>query len=167
MNRLHNICNWTFCSPVLGSWHCTRAYQPASLASLNCGTGTVLYDRGQLGSIWWKNGCPPPFYSLAKVTLCCIPRHICLEAFLKARSFPTNSKSVLSLVLKVWLESVLFKNQFINFQLVRLQVWTKLEALENSEDISSKQNKVHVRSPNKNKVYKHAFLELKRCFFLW
>ena len=26
--------------------------QPAGLASLNCGTGTVLYGRCQLGSIW-------------------------------------------------------------------------------------------------------------------
>ena len=47
----------------------------------------------------------------------------------------SNSESVLSLVLKV-LGKFLPHNQILNFQLTRLQVWTKLEASENSEDIS-------------------------------
>ena len=45
--------------------------QPTGLSSLNCGTGTVLYGRSQLGSILWKKHRPPPFYALAIVTLCC------------------------------------------------------------------------------------------------
>ena len=52
-NLLYNIIE-PF-SVVLGSRHCTRAYtvlqevtQPASQASLNHGTGTVLYCRGEL-----------------------------------------------------------------------------------------------------------------------
>ena len=50
--------NGTFCCPVLGSWHCMYSAhilkhltQSAGLASLNSGTGTVLYGMGQLGSI--------------------------------------------------------------------------------------------------------------------
>ena len=35
--------------------------QPAGLASLNRGTGTVLYGRGHLGSIWGKKSRPNPF----------------------------------------------------------------------------------------------------------
>ena len=35
--------------------------QPAGLASLNRGAGTVLYGRGQIGSIWWKKCRPQPF----------------------------------------------------------------------------------------------------------
>ena len=47
----------------------------------------------------------------------------------------SSSESVLSLVLKV-LGKFLPHNQILNFRLTRLQVWTKLEASENSEDIS-------------------------------
>ena len=49
--------NRAFCCPFLGSRHCTRAYtetaDPACrpIASLNSGTRTELYSRGQLGSI--------------------------------------------------------------------------------------------------------------------
>ena len=39
--------------------------QPAGLASLNSGTGTVLYDRGQLGSIGLKTGRLPAISDLA------------------------------------------------------------------------------------------------------
>ena len=41
------------------------------------------------------------------------------------------------LVLKVCKESVHYKASFINYQLARLQVWTKPEASENYEDINS------------------------------
>ena len=57
--------NWTFCCHVLGSRHCTRAYtetvDPACrpIASLNSGTGTVLYGMGQLGLIWLKTSRLP------------------------------------------------------------------------------------------------------------
>ena len=37
-----------------------KVTQPASLASLNHGSGTVLYGRGQLGSIRVKKRPPPP-----------------------------------------------------------------------------------------------------------
>ena len=47
----------------------------------------------------------------------------------------SNSESVLSLVLKV-LGKFPPQNQILNFQLTRLQVSTKLEASENSEDKS-------------------------------
>ena len=53
--------NWTFCSPVLDSLHCTRAYT----ASINNSTGTVLYGRGQLASIWLKTSRPPAISDLA------------------------------------------------------------------------------------------------------
>ena len=39
--------------------------QPAGLASLNSGTGTVLYGRGQLGSIWLKTSRLPACSYLA------------------------------------------------------------------------------------------------------
>ena len=39
--------------------------QPDGLASLNIGTGTVLYGRGQLGSIWLKTRRLPAFSDLA------------------------------------------------------------------------------------------------------
>ena len=87
---------------------------------------------------------PPPILCLScSWAIClllsnaCIQRSFRLEAFLKAWSFHTNSKSVLSLMLNGWQESVFCKTGFINSQLVRLQVWMKLEASENSEDISS------------------------------
>ena len=38
---------------------------PASLASLNRGTGAVLYGSGKLGSTWQKTRWPPPFSHLA------------------------------------------------------------------------------------------------------
>ena len=41
--------------------------QPAGLASLDSGTGTVLYGRGQLGSIWLKTSFLPAFSDLAKL----------------------------------------------------------------------------------------------------
>ena len=64
------------------------------------------------------------------------PRHP--AALLTAWSFPTNLKSVFSLELNVWKESVFYKTGFINSQLVRLNAWTLLETSENSEDISQK-----------------------------
>ena len=70
--------NWTFFCPVLGSRHCTRAYvlkqltQPAFLASLNFGTGKVLYGKGQFGSIWEKKRHPsPPFLSRCTYSFDC------------------------------------------------------------------------------------------------
>ena len=39
--------------------------QPAGLASLDRGTGTILYSRGQLGLIWEKKCRPPPSTHLA------------------------------------------------------------------------------------------------------
>ena len=67
----------------------------------------------------------------------CISGPIRLEALLKALNFPADSKSVISLELKVSEESVIHKTGFINSQLVKLQVWMKLEASENSANISS------------------------------
>ena len=43
--------------------------QPAGLASLNHGTGTVLYGRGQLGSIRLKTSQPPAFSFIAVLIL--------------------------------------------------------------------------------------------------
>ena len=44
--------------------------QPAGLESLNSGTGTALFGRGQLGSIWGKKSRPQPFSFLAVLILC-------------------------------------------------------------------------------------------------
>ena len=49
---------------VLGAYTET-VDQPAGLASLNSGTGTVLYGRGQLGSIWVKTSRLPVLSDLA------------------------------------------------------------------------------------------------------
>ena len=59
----------------------------------------------------------------------CIPRHFSLEAFLKAWGFSADSKPVFPIVLQVSYESVQYYTQ-----LVKLQVWKKLEASKNSED---------------------------------
>ena len=72
-----------------------------------------------------------------RFTLCCIPRPIRLEASLKAWSFPANSKSVQSSLVGVSVSvgvSVFCRTGFINFQLAKIPVWTKLKASENSED---------------------------------
>ena len=50
---------------ILHSCILKQLTQPVSLTSLNRGTGTVLYSRGQLGSIWEKKRQPPPFTHLA------------------------------------------------------------------------------------------------------
>ena len=53
---------------ALYSAHCAyteTADQPVGLASLNSGTGTVLYGRGQLGSIWLKTSRLPAISNLA------------------------------------------------------------------------------------------------------
>ena len=44
--------------------------QPAGLASLNSSTGTVLYGRGQLGSVRLKTSQLPAISILAVLILC-------------------------------------------------------------------------------------------------
>ena len=63
-----------------------------------------------------------------------IPRLMRLECSLKAWSFQSSSKPVLSLCTRGLTGSVFYITSFTNSQLIRPQVWTKLD---NSEDISS------------------------------
>ena len=63
--------SWTFCCPILGSGHCTRAHTETvdsarwPIAYLNSGTGPVLYGSGKWGLIWEKTLRPSPFTHLA------------------------------------------------------------------------------------------------------
>ena len=58
MNRLHNriepFAALYWAVGIVLTHLMQQMTQPAGLASLNCGTGTVLYGRGQFGSIWVK-----------------------------------------------------------------------------------------------------------------
>ena len=66
-----------------------------------------------------------------------IPSLFKIDPLLKAWSFPANSKSVQSSLVGVSVSvgvSVFCRTGFINFQLAKIPVWTKLKASENSED---------------------------------
>ena len=71
VNRLHNrIEALVWALGIVLAHILQKVSQPNGLASLNHGTGTVQYGRGQLGSIWWKKRCPQPFSSLSVISLC-------------------------------------------------------------------------------------------------
>ena len=73
VNRLHNIIEpFAALFQALGivlAHILQQVTQPASLASLNPGTGTVLYSRGQLGSIRLKTSRLPACSFLAVLIL--------------------------------------------------------------------------------------------------
>ena len=73
-----------------------RMTQPAGLASLNRGIGTVLYGRGQLGSIWRKKRRPQPFSFLAVLTLWDDPTPMSLNSFFR------NKYDLLLSVVLLW-----------------------------------------------------------------
>ena len=68
--------------------------QHAGLASLHCGTGTVLYSRGQLGSIRVKTSRLPAFTFLAVLILC----HTVYSSMLRKKCQIVKQDGVLSLV---------------------------------------------------------------------
>ena len=89
MNRLHNR---TFSCPVLGSWHCTRAY--SAMGACRPGIPQPRYWHGTVwqGSVRFKfreEASPQPFSSLAVLTLCSQCLSACKFSVSRMHSFDT------------------------------------------------------------------------------
>ena len=77
--------------------------QPAGLASLNPSTGTVLYGRGQLGSIRLKTSRLPAFSFLAVLILC--PEGTAVVPSIITDNFYSIDHCISYLILEYWWQS--------------------------------------------------------------